>query len=384
MDMGGSPCQIGCWDDDQAADSMSVMAQLRFPRMASATSLSCPRLGTLPLAGLALVLGMGAACGGGDEGPQDDGRVVEYYDDAQLIKKAEGVRKYGREEGLWLWYHPNGAKQREQAFQQGLREGPMTVWGADGALAVRGQFAGDLENGVFEEFWPNGAVRSRTQYQSGTIVGKVERYYPDGAIQAVTVFEGGSPSGEEILYHADGSVYWKKTFTNGVAEGPTHARHPGGGLAFSGQFRGGKTVGTWHHWHADGSYKGAQVFDAEGQASGTWIEYSPAGDAILSRSHLEGGDILSQEWTADGARRSYGRIVVRPGDGAWLSDGPFFVWGPDGALDPQLSGRFADFERAGDLNEEDLQRAELLQSEPAQPEARGSGAPKRESFDPGT
>ena len=334
---------------------------------------------------LVLPLGPLAGCGGGSEGgSESSGATVEYYDpETRLLKKAEGVKQYGREEGIWTWYHENGVKQREQAFVAGLRTGPMTAWYDTGAVMARGSFEGDEENGLFETFHPNGTVESRTQYVQGSVVGKVERFYEDGDLRGVTPFEGGRPEGQEVLYHPGGAVYWSKEFREGKAEGPTHARHPNGALLFVGQFRGGLRVGTWHYWFADGSYQGAEVFDPEGNPTGEWIKYGPQGQALLSRNHLEDGGILAQEWTADGRRRSWGRVAVRPSDGAWLSDGPFFVWGPDGTLDAAASGVFADFERQGDLLEEHRQRAELLIAEPAQPGPRPSDAPRAENFDPG-
>lgn len=360
--------------------------QRRFVRGASAGLL---RAGAArALAPLALCMGvlslLVVGCGGGEGDTAEDGATVEYYDpETRLLKKAEGVKRYGREEGTWIWYHENGVKQRQQEFVAGLRTGPLVAWYDTGAVMARGAFEGDQENGLFETFYPSGTVESRTQYVQGSIVGKVERFYEDGDLKGVTPFEGGRPEGEEVLYHPGGVVYWRKLFREGKAEGPTHARHANGALQFSGQFRGGVRVGTWHYWFADGAYQGAELFDAEGSPTGEWVKYGPQGQAILSRTHLEEGGILAQEWTPDGRRRSWGRIVIRPSDGAWLSDGPFFVWGPDGTLDTEASGVFANLERVGPLEDEHLQRAELLGAEPAQPAPRPSDAPRPENFDPG-
>ena len=85
-----------------------------------------------------------ASGGGGEGGSESSGATVEYYDpETRLLKKAEGVKQYGREEGIWTWYHENGVKQREQGFVAGLRTGPMTAWYDTGAVMARGSFEGD-------------------------------------------------------------------------------------------------------------------------------------------------------------------------------------------------------------------------------------------------
>ncbi|HIG88006.1 MAG TPA: toxin-antitoxin system YwqK family antitoxin [Planctomycetes bacterium] len=330
---------------------------------------------------LLLFLLVPAFLGCSDEGESDSGAdlTVEWYDpETKMVKRSEGRQKYGREEGQWSFFHENGRLERQGSYTSGMKSGVWTGWYPNGAVMRRGSFVGDQPDGLWEEFHPTGVVSARTSWANGKIIGKQRRFYPDGGVRTETPFAKGVPHGLEMVYHQGGEVYWAKNFVNGMAEGESVARHPGGGLHFICTFRQGKKVGDWHYWHSGGEYKGLQSYDETGKMLGTWLDYGPQGQAVMSRAHGGDGSILAQQWTPAGQRQSYGKVNPegRP-------VGTFFVWQPDGRLDEALSGMHDGERRTGPLAPEDVARAVQLAAVPDAPALRPADAPRREDFDPG-
>jgi antitoxin component YwqK of YwqJK toxin-antitoxin module len=330
---------------------------------------------------LLLLLLVPAFLGCSDEGDSDSSAdlTVEWYDPkTKMVKRSEGRQKYGREEGQWSYFHENGRLERQGSYASGMKSGVWTGWYPNGAVMRRGSFLGDQPDGLWEEFHPTGVISARTSWANGKIIGKQRRFYPDGGLRTETPFAKGVPHGLEMVYHQGGEVYWAKNMVNGMAEGESVARHPGGGLQFIGTFRGGKIVGDWHYWHSGGEYKGLRSYDETGKMLGTWVDYGPQGQAVMSRAHGGDGSILAQQWTPVGQRLSHGKVNPegRP-------VGTFFVWQPDGGLDEALSGMHDGERRTGPLAPEDVALAAQLAAEPDAPALRPSNAPRREDFDPG-
>ena len=344
-------------------------------RRSSTSGSCCPPVGLL----LLFLLPAFSACSDGDDPDVSQDLTIQWYDpETKAVKKSEGLEQYGRKEGQWSYFYENGRLERQGTFAAGLKTGVWTGWHPDGSVKVRGSFAGDQSDGLWEEFYPNGVVAKRTSWSNGTIIGKVQQFHSDGDIMTVTPFVNGVPHGLELVYHPGGEVGWTKTMVEGKPEGESIGRFPGGALQFIGTFKAGKTAGEWHYWYAGGEYQTRRTYDELGNSLGTWLTYGPQGQAITSHEHREDGAIFAQEWTPGGKRRSYG-----PVNSGGLPVGPFFVWKPDGSLDPDLSGMHDGKSRTGSLSPESIALAQQLAAEPGTPAPRPGDSPKREDHDPG-
>src|SRR5690242_13113453 len=73
------------------------------------------------------------------------------------VLRIEGQTEAGCREGIWRWYHENGALARETGFRRNRRHGDHRSWTEDGQLAVRGGHERGERVGLWQWF-ENGRV----------------------------------------------------------------------------------------------------------------------------------------------------------------------------------------------------------------------------------
>ncbi len=87
------------------------------------------------------------------------GKVFENYGEKSNPKKVHmGNLLFGKKEGKWVGYHPNGRKQFELNFKNGKEDGSQTHWYPSGQKYLEGTFK-DGKRISFKEWNEDGSVR---------------------------------------------------------------------------------------------------------------------------------------------------------------------------------------------------------------------------------
>jgi hypothetical protein len=97
----------------------------------------------------------------------------EEYPDGKL--KALWRGRLGRDgryllDGTETWYYPNGHKQWEVTYREGIKVGPETYWGPDGQARWEWEHQTDGKS-KWVQWWPNGQKRSESTWRDGRCVG---------------------------------------------------------------------------------------------------------------------------------------------------------------------------------------------------------------------
>ena len=81
--------------------------------------------------------------------------VKTYYSSDRLL--SIGVKKQGKEQGEWIFYHANGTKWTQGEYKDGVQVGLWRMWNNAGDL-LQEYYA---DNGPFKSWYPNGTMESK-------------------------------------------------------------------------------------------------------------------------------------------------------------------------------------------------------------------------------
>jgi antitoxin component YwqK of YwqJK toxin-antitoxin module len=109
--------------------------------------------------------------------------------------------------GVWVTYHPNGAKASEAEHVGGGLVGALRMWDEQGQLLFEGRHdaAGEM-HGTWRRWWPSGAPRMRWEMDHGRQHGGVEGWHESGAPRLRGAHRDGARDGAWTWWSADGRV----------------------------------------------------------------------------------------------------------------------------------------------------------------------------------
>ncbi len=93
-----------------------------------------------------------------------------YYQNGQ--KKSEGTYKNGKQDGLWIDWHPNGQKSWERSYKDGDEDGLTTGWYENGQKEREEIFKDRHRNGSSTRWNKNGQEIFEMIYEEGKIISK--------------------------------------------------------------------------------------------------------------------------------------------------------------------------------------------------------------------
>ncbi|WP_324676080.1 TonB family protein [Hymenobacter sp. GOD-10R] len=106
--------------------------------------------------------------------------------------------------GLFTWFHPNGAKASQVHYHDDVANGLYLAWYEDGRVSQRGEYANGRRTGRWLSVHRNGQKRSEGHYLVGRQHGEWHYYFNTGQLSAVERLNQGR-SLNLALYQADGS-----------------------------------------------------------------------------------------------------------------------------------------------------------------------------------
>jgi len=88
--------------------------------------------------------------------------IKEYYSENCI--KAEGWLKDDKKEGLWLFYYPDGKKNREINYENGIENGIWRMWHENGNLYIEQNKINGKTKGLWKEYYENGKIKEIGEY----------------------------------------------------------------------------------------------------------------------------------------------------------------------------------------------------------------------------
>jgi antitoxin component YwqK of YwqJK toxin-antitoxin module len=154
-------------------------------------------------------------------------------------KKSSGEYSNGRRDGVWVWVWPDGSKQEERHYEDGVLEGKVSSWYENGQMMGEEEYHLGTPHGAWRTWHPDGTHASEEHYANGVLDGALEHWHANGKPAAKATYDKGTPLGV--------MTFW----------------HPNGELAERGEFLDGKRVGRWTRWDERGRVVKEEVFRAE-------------------------------------------------------------------------------------------------------------------------
>ena len=161
------------------------------------------------------------ALGAYDKGKQV-GEWIYYYPDGKVEQRGK-FSKTGKFEGNWKWFFPDGSLKRDEAYINGLLDGPTIEYDETGAVIKQGEYIEGLENGQW--VLEIGEYREEGVYKAGLRNGIWKFYYLSKTVgnNKQLFFEGkfidDLPNGKQVYYWENGNKKDEGTFVMGKKEG---------------------------------------------------------------------------------------------------------------------------------------------------------------------
>ena len=161
------------------------------------------------------------AVGAYDKGKQV-GEWIYYYPDGKVEQRGK-FSKNGKFEGNWKWYYPDGSLKRDEAYLNGVLDGPTVEYDESGNVIRQGEYIEGLEDGQ----WISevGEYREEGVYKAGLRNGIWKFYYiskTPGATKQL-FFEGNFidnlPNGKHVYYWENGIRKDEGSYVMGRKEG---------------------------------------------------------------------------------------------------------------------------------------------------------------------
>ncbi len=101
--------------------------------------------------------------------------------------------------GTWATWYRNGNRRTREEISPNDVCSQFTSWRNDGSLLMTAQTKNGLNDGIVVFWHPNGAKRSEGTCKGGQLWGKWSRWNEDGELESVEYWEGGKLSRRESV-----------------------------------------------------------------------------------------------------------------------------------------------------------------------------------------
>jgi len=195
--------------------------------------------------------------------------------------------------------------------------------------------------------------------------GPVARAYADGSRWVEGQLIAGLPAGTWRTWYPDGQPKSVDTYLDGRLEGPSSAWFADGRPRFEGAYEAARPTGFWKRWYKSGQPLSEGRYQA-GVRLGAWTNWYPWGTVQIEADYTgSGGDGSFTHFYEDGQEKSRGAVVDGLRDGEWTEwyedgtrsklltfragklEGDCAFYGPDGSLDQERSGTYANGKLTG-------------------------------------
>lgn len=236
--------------------------------------------------------------------------AAEYNADNKLF--AMGAKIDGKQNGPYVYFHPNGERSAEGAFDHGKKVGTWKYYEEDGSLtSIENEESGEVTGynkdgskrnnyiqkdnfveGEIKFYYSCGDLSEIRIHKAGNREGKGHFYYENGSLKADFEYAADKLTGQWIDYDVYGRVRARISYKNGLMDGVRETFWANGKTKDRDNYIADELNGTSEIYHDNGQlhYKGPYV---KGLAEGEWLYYTRDGE-LDERRFFTAGD-LDQE-----------------------------------------------------------------------------------------
>lgn len=173
----------------------------------------------------------------------------------------------GREEkhGPYRSWHENGELEAEGAFEHGKENGAWIFRHPDGTTAASGHYADALKSGTWETFYPGGRPESKGAWVRGARDGRWSFWREDGTKD----LEASGIHKIEVYRSKEDARVYRGYIVDNLRQGPWTSLWPDASVQFEGSFRAGAREGPWVFHHPDGTP--STLLLSGNYAKGAWV-----------------------------------------------------------------------------------------------------------------
>jgi antitoxin component YwqK of YwqJK toxin-antitoxin module len=180
-----------------------------------------------------------------------------------------GRKQDGKMVGVWLWFHPSGAKAAEHTYVDGQLHGTMRRWAENGQEIEQGEYRAGRPWGLFVHHDETGKELGRAQLVDGT----------------------------GMLVNASPTRRTESDYVDGLMHGDHREFDGNGTLLGMSEWSGGEQHGLETRWGQDGR-KRAEEYWKHGKQHGYFTRWE--GDKIVEQSIWVDGNQRSRQLYRDG------------------------------------------------------------------------------------
>jgi antitoxin component YwqK of YwqJK toxin-antitoxin module len=209
----------------------------------------------------------------------------------ELLKRIGSGELWILYQGKYIRYNPNGKKDYQREFSDGLAEGEQIKYQENEKIKEKGRIEHNLQTGEWVEFDAAERPIKTTFYEKGQAVWTYRKgYYPNGKL---------SEDGPRLVRGPDSS------YPN-VSDGPFISYYENGNLRARGQYIKDRKVGTWEEQYEAG---GLAIKSVYGEADDF--------DKAVFVTTFDRKGVLLEEGAYDGRGRKQGVWTEMDGNKAW-------------------------------------------------------------------
>lgn len=120
---------------------------------------------------------------------KDKDILVAYYENGN--KAIETGISYGRFDGAYKTWHPNGAIYQDAAYINGEQDGEYKSYSANGTLIFTANYMRGEEQGIVKSYYDNGKLQYEEQYVCGSRHGECKYYDKNGTLKYTREYVSG-------------------------------------------------------------------------------------------------------------------------------------------------------------------------------------------------
>ncbi len=296
------------------------------------------------------------------EESQKDGRVYYYTDDLHIVKVEEYIKgkevrseiinqrdSSGRKTGMWKSFDEQGKLEKEEHFDEGVKEGIARYYDENENLIQQVEYQNNnpvkiitsdesIQIRMEEDRYENGNLKYQGQYLDTLPVGTHRYYDKNGQLENAKIYsfegilleegrvdEDGSKMGDWKLFYADGKLKAKGFYdSRGRKDRKWFFYFPNGQIEQEGTYSADRLHGEWKWFFENGELRKLETY-LYGEKEGAYREYDKTGNLLVEGNYMQ--DVKEGEWTfASGDHHEKGQFFSGEKNGVWKS------WYSDGQL----------------------------------------------------
>jgi antitoxin component YwqK of YwqJK toxin-antitoxin module len=234
--------------------------------------------------------------------------------DSKGNKFGEGIYRYNKQEGKWIYYFSNGRKMAEGNFQSGdgtdigsngiPRNGRVGKWYTyyeNGTLKQESNFVNGKLNGIYKSYYESGSIKGDGYYVDDKQDGKWIIYFSNGRKMAEGNYQSGDgtdlgatgiPRNGRVgkwytYYEKNGFLEQQSNYINGKLNGIFKSYYENGTLQEESNFVNGKLNGIAKTYYENGSIKGEENY-VDDKLNGITKTYYESGKQKEYRTYVDG------------------------------------------------------------------------------------------------